>query len=376
MPPSPSITPIPNVPDVLDIENQTVAEEKQADVNLSQLIRGHFYNAIGMSVGTGAWMGVYYLEPYFRYCAPVNYPVHCVAMGTFSNLAAMPFVRQAGLTFGEDPQTANKRAKTYFTWCFFPDTFYLPVSDGVVAWASANSFAPYADTVFTPAEIGAGFAAFGVGFSLLFYGIDRALHYHEEEENTTVEENIVRNSVQEGEGTLFLIILKKMQAVLATSEWDAFKSGLQYFLFYYTDYFFDTDIDMDEPGPGARDLWLSCFVMGFYSFIIDSLPDVLAAIEKKYYPIILPTTTASNEEAAHDSANPLMATTQPESESQADDTDSEAEDDAEDEDNIRVSFCDKIMFCMFGRTPTYTRLREQDKQSGNAPRPRGASQSD
>lgn len=241
---------------------------------IKQYVRAHGWDAAAMFFGTAVYMGVYYAEGYFKIFGPVGkYIVHNLAMGVAANAIAVPFVRAGRLAEGETKAVANRDSFRYFLLCTVPDSLFQPVEDWFIAMTQSGSpidfeFVQYATASFSAAEVAVSFSMFGVAFGILYLVMKKMLLKHDDVDNAEVEKVFDDNWHQ---------FCKKTRAVLETPTWESVKSAIQYFIFYISDYFFDSDVK--EPKELILNAMYSCALMASYSFVFDNLPELFGYLQ-------------------------------------------------------------------------------------------------
>jgi hypothetical protein len=265
----------PLLPSVVVAEEILTPDETfdKAVAEIKEYVKAHGWDAAAMFFGTSVYMGVYYTEAYFEVFGPVGrYIVHNLTMGVAANFSVLPFVRKGRLHEGKTPEEAKRDTISYFVLCAFPDSLYQPVEDFFIAVSKSGSlinfeFIQDATAEFSPVEIAASFAMFGVGFGLLYLVLKKMLIKHDEEAEVAV--NAFDDQWQN--------FYKKCREMLQTPTWESVKSALQYFIFYLSDYFFD--LSMDGASKTLLNLFGCCMSMAGYSFIFDNLPELFGYLE-------------------------------------------------------------------------------------------------
>jgi hypothetical protein len=245
----------------------------RAFAEIKEYVKAHGWDAAAMFFGTSVYMGVYYAEAYFAIFGPLGrYIVHNLAMGITANFSVLLFVRQGRLSEGKTTAEANRDAFRYFLLCSLPDSLYQPVEDWFIAICKSGSminfeFIQDAAAEFSPVEIAASFALFGVGFGLLYLVMKKLLIKHDDVAETTVNEF----------DDQWQNFYKKCREMLQTPTWESVKSALQYFIFYLSDYVFD--LSMGGATKTLLNLFGCCTLMAGYSFAFDNLPELFGYLE-------------------------------------------------------------------------------------------------
>jgi hypothetical protein len=245
----------------------------RAFAEIKEYVKAHGWDAAAMFFGTSVYMGVYYAEAYFAIFGMLGrYIVHNLAMGIAANFSVLAFVRQGRLHEGKTTVEANRDAFRYFLLCSLPDSLYQPVEDWFIAVCKSGSlinfeFIQDAAAEFSPVEIAASFALFGVGFGLLYLVMKKLLIKHDEQAETAVSEF----------DDQWQNFYKKCREMLQTPTWESVKSALQYFIFYLSDYFFD--LSMNGATKTLVNLFGCCTCMAGYSFAFDNLPELFGYLE-------------------------------------------------------------------------------------------------
>jgi hypothetical protein len=219
-------------------------DEEEAKPGLCRAFGVAFVNALGVGVNTGTWLGMYYLRQ-----VQANYAGQCFIEGTVSDLVSLPFVVGAQCLAGESLGKATI-ASLVGWFAYHPlDVAYLPTYDLTVAATQNNSlslshydFQPYAEAVFSPAEIAVASTAYLGLFGLFYYGASKVLHH-------TV-------------GKIF-------DVSVAVDAYTAASTAIQYMAYYLLDKPFDTDDPLDD---GSSDLAANCIALAGLSLFLEMFP--------------------------------------------------------------------------------------------------------
>lgn len=250
------------------VDNEQLPE--QSNSWLSPATKESLWNGFATGIGTAAWMGGYYLKDYFQFWGLGGYFLNSLFMGIISNIAALPFVYIGQRAAGETHKDSLRITWQYFWLCLFPDSLYEPTADIFIAlckmWEGEEfDFVKYADPMFSGKEISVSFGFF-VTFGLVFYAMKKKLF---KDEASNEENDIAAN-------TCFLKFLKAIKPLFAEgSASEAAKITIQYWMFYGTDYLFDTDL-----GQGTSliyNLLSTCVVMAGFCVGTDKLFEYITA---------------------------------------------------------------------------------------------------
>jgi hypothetical protein len=267
-----------------------------SSTSMSSRMRAHALNAAAMFVGILTWMAVYYAKDEFQKIDEDNevfgYILHCMALEVISSFCMLPLEYLALQKTEPSHQVRTYELKKEFILGTL--LCYEPASDLFISMCDSGSaknfvFEKYADPSFTPREIIAGFLTLGVGYGTACYVFDKLLTrcmapVEVLEEAAEVEE------FREEDAELFAAnsprgkkFLQNLQVLLRTSKMEAFSAGLQFFVFYLTDIFFDDGTDF---AANLLDMLGSGVMMSTFCFLMDALPDLVEMLENKCYPAL------------------------------------------------------------------------------------------
>jgi hypothetical protein len=280
---SPATAFVPTLPTVFEdrLAEEIAASEERYNTRRSILkknILAHAWDGGALFIDIACWMSVYFAGPYFKTLGPTGrYILHNIAMGTAGTIGSLPFVKKARLTEGATNSEANHALLKSVVLSIIPSCFFQPAEDWLIAISHSGSvlhfdFEQDNSAMFSAKELAVSFAVFGGLFGLIYYLIKKLITHYSADELTHSETDSVFQD-------FFQRFYSRSQQFFQSPGWESIKSGLQNFVFYLTDYFFD--LNVGPIGTVLLNVLGCCGMMGAYSFITDSLPEVMGYLQIK-----------------------------------------------------------------------------------------------
>lgn len=227
---------------------------EKARKKVIKIIKDNATDAAEVCLGTGAWVAIYWAEDMFEALGKTGYPLHAMALGAGSNIAAtIPLFMREGCS--------SKTLKEAFKYVmiFLPlDAGFMIVEDYITAidksgaFYDLSKFEKYTDQTFTAREALAGLICYWPLYSLVYGRMSK----------------LMDDCISDDEGDEVDEVASSQLEFL----FECLSVGSQYFLFYVLDSCFK--IDLDPVEEGVKNLFLTSFIMGFYSFFIDTVVSI------------------------------------------------------------------------------------------------------